>query len=195
MDDNVAMRVVFSPALLCILAAWVVLGLATHFRPRPPQAREVRRGRGWSWGLVLQAVSIGILWGPRPEAPGLILSVVAILLAAVSVAVMLACQRALGRQFAYQARLVEGHRLIVAGPYRYVRHPIYTALFGLALATGLAVSRWPVIPLFAVLYAAGTAIRIRAEERLLRAGFGPEFEDYARRVPAFIPLPLHRCKL
>ena len=137
MDDNVAMRVVFSPALLCVIAAWVILGFATYFRPRPPQAREVRRGRGWAWGGALHTLSIAILWGPRPEAPGLLLSVVAILLAAVSVAVMLACQRALGRQFAFQARLVEGHRLIVAGPYRYVRHPIYTALFGLALATGL----------------------------------------------------------
>ena len=36
-------------------------------------------------------------------------------------------------------------------------------------------------------------IRIRSEERLLRAQFGPEFEDYARRVPALIPLPW--CKL
>ncbi|HEY1206903.1 MAG: isoprenylcysteine carboxylmethyltransferase family protein [Bryobacteraceae bacterium] len=189
------MRVVFSPALLCVIAAWVILGFATYFRPRPPQAREVRRGRGWAWGGALHTLSIAILWGPRPEAPGLLLSVVAILLAAVSVAVMLACQRALGRQFAFQARLVEGHRLIVAGPYRYVRHPIYTALFGLALATGLAVSRWPAIPIFAVLYVAGTVIRVRAEERLLRAEFGAEFEDYARRVPAFIPLPFHWCKL
>jgi protein-S-isoprenylcysteine O-methyltransferase Ste14 len=103
--------------------------------------------------------------------------------------VILAAQRALGRQFAYQARLVEGHRLITGGPYRYVRNPIYTALFGLALATGLVLSRWPIIPLFAVVYTAGTLIRIRSEERLLRAAFGPEFEDYARRVPALIPLP------
>ncbi|HXN47667.1 MAG TPA: isoprenylcysteine carboxylmethyltransferase family protein [Bryobacteraceae bacterium] len=184
------MRFAPSPALICILAAWLTLGLATVLRPRPPQAREVRRGRGWAWGLVLQGLSIAIVWTWRDhEPPSLLVSAVAVLLASSSVAVMLACQRALGRQFAYQARLVEGHRLITTGPYRYVRNPIYAALFGLALATGLVVTRWQAIPLFAVLYAAGTVIRIRSEERLLRAGFGPEFDAYARRVPALIPLP------
>ena len=190
MFDNGAMRVVPSAAFLLILAAWIVMGLATVLRRRPSQAREVRRGHGWAWGFLLQVLSIWPLWTwRRPEPPSLLVSVVAVLLAAASVAVILAAQRALGRQFAYEARLVEGHRLITTGPYRYVRNPIYTALFGLALATGLVISRWPVIPLFAVFYTVGTLMRIRIEERLLRTGFGPEFEDYARRVPALLPLP------
>ena len=191
MFDNGAMRVLFNAAFLSIVAAWIVMAVATVFRPRPPQAREVRRGgSGWVWGFVLQVLSIAMVWTwRRPEPPSPLVSVVAVLLAAASVAVILAAQRALGRQFAYQARLVEGHRLITAGPYHYVRNPIYTALFGLALATGLVLSRWLVIPIFAVFYVAGTLMRIRIEERLLRAGFGPEFEDYARRVPALIPLP------
>jgi protein-S-isoprenylcysteine O-methyltransferase Ste14 len=189
------MYVVPSPACYCIVAAWFVMGLATVLRRRPPQARELRRGRGWTWGLVIEGVSIAILWWPRPQPPQQLLAVVAVLLAAASVAVILAAQRTLGRQFAYQARLVEGHRLITAGPYGYVRHPIYTALFGLALATGLVLSHWPVIPLFVVLYVAGTVIRIRSEEGLLRAEFGPEFDDYARRVPALVPNPFHWCKL
>jgi protein-S-isoprenylcysteine O-methyltransferase Ste14 len=179
----------------CILALWIVLGLATVFRRRPAPAREVLRGPGWSWGLALEALSIGILWvGPRPS-PGLLRGALAIVLGAASVAVMLVCQRVLGRQFAYQARLVEDHRLIAAGPYGYVRHPIYTALFGLVLATGLVLSRWPVILLSVALYLGGTAIRVRAEERLLRAQFGPEFDEYARRVSAFVPIPRRGCKL
>ena len=39
------------------------------------------------------------------------------------------------------------------------------------------------IPIFWI----GMVIRIRTEEKLLRAEFGPEFEEYARRVPAVIP--------
>ncbi len=182
-----------TPAGIAILAAWVVLGLATVLRRRPPQARETRRGRGWAWGGALHTLSIAVLWlWPRHEPPSLLLSVFAVPLGAVSVAVMLVCQRTLGRQFAYQARLVEGHRLIVTGPYRYVRNPIYSALFGLGLATGLVVGRWLLILLFTVLYTAGTAMRVRSEERLLRAEFGAVFEDYARRVPAFIPIPPRR---
>jgi protein-S-isoprenylcysteine O-methyltransferase Ste14 len=55
------------------------------------------------------------------------------------------------------------------------------------LATGLAAGRW--VPLLAaiMLFAAGTYIRIRSEERLLRQAFGSDFEEYARNVPALIP--------
>jgi protein-S-isoprenylcysteine O-methyltransferase Ste14 len=186
------MRVPLSPALIAIIAAWLVMGLATVLRPRPPQGRQVQRARGWSWGLALQVLAIALLWTlPRRDSPGLWLSAAAIALATASVAVILISQRTLGQQFAYQARLVEGHRLITAGPYGWVRNPIYSALFGLALATGLVVSEWLLLPFFAILYAAGTLIRVRTEERLLRARFGREFDDYARRVPALVPW----CKL
>jgi protein-S-isoprenylcysteine O-methyltransferase Ste14 len=37
------------------------------------------------------------------------------------------------------------------------------------------------------LFIAGTYIRIRSEERLLREAFGSEFEEYARTVPALVP--------
>jgi protein-S-isoprenylcysteine O-methyltransferase Ste14 len=176
------------PYILGVFACWAALFVAFVFRKRPPSAREVKRGRRWGSGLLIEAVSIALVFGlrRRPET-GLALGVSAVGLAAVSAWFMIAAQRALGRQFAYQSRLVEGHRLITAGPYRLVRHPIYTGLYGLALATALAYSRWIAIPLFTVLYAVGTAIRVRSEERLLRAQFGAEFEAYAARVPAVVP--------
>ena len=85
------------------------------------------------------------------------------------------------------ARLVEGHTLIQDGPYRFVRNPIYTGMFGMLLATGLAAGRWIPLLVGIVLFTAGTYIRIRSEERLLRQAFGSEFEDYVRKVPALIP--------
>lgn len=59
----------------------------------------------------------------------------------------------------------------------------------------LVLARWPAIALFARLYFGGTIIRIRIEERLLRANFGVAFEDYSHRVPALIPNPFLWCKL
>ncbi len=95
--------------------------------------------------------------------------------------------RALGKQWSLAARLVEGHKLVKEGPYSVVRNPIYTGMFGMLLATGLVVSHWIGLLVAVVVFAIGTAIRVRSEETLLREAFGREFEDYARAVPAVIP--------
>jgi protein-S-isoprenylcysteine O-methyltransferase Ste14 len=95
--------------------------------------------------------------------------------------------RTLGRQWAFGARLVEGHELVTSGPYRLVRNPIYSGLFGMAIATAGVLSQPWTIAVGAPLFLAGTLIRVRAEERLLRARFGSRYDEFARRVPALLP--------
>jgi protein-S-isoprenylcysteine O-methyltransferase Ste14 len=127
---------------------------------------------------------------PPPALPGPAVWVCCILvlfLATASVWMVVAARRVLGKQWSYEARLVEGHRLVVEGPYSHVRHPIYTAMLGMLLATGFTFSVWWALSAAIVLFAAGTAVRIRAEERLLRGAFGDDFEAYRRYVPAIIP--------
>jgi protein-S-isoprenylcysteine O-methyltransferase Ste14 len=82
---------------------------------------------------------------------------------------------------------MEGHELVMRGPYGIVRNPIYLGMFGILVATGLAVSRWQALVTSVVLFLTGTELRIRSEEKLLRPAFGEKFEEYARRVPAFFP--------
>ena len=103
-----------------------------------------------------------------------------------------AAARALGKQWALMARVIEGHELIRQGPYAVVRNPIYLAMLGMLIATGMAVSRWSALVCAAIVFAAGTAIRIRAEENLLRQSgrgllliqaFVDEF-DLRRREPS-----------
>ncbi len=98
-----------------------------------------------------------------------------------------AAARALGRQWALVARVIEGHELIRQGPYAVVRNPIYLAMLGMLVATGLAVSHWPAIAVATTVFMTGTEIRIRSEEKLLREALGAEFDEYAHHVPAFVP--------
>jgi len=51
----------------------------------------------------------------------------------------------------------------------------------------LAMEHWTATAAATVIFASGLLIRVGSEEKLLRAAFGQEFEDYARRVPAVLP--------
>ena len=48
-------------------------------------------------------------------------------------------------------------------------------------------SHWMALLAAVAIFLVGTLIRIRREEKLLREAFGPEFDDYSRRVPAIVP--------
>jgi protein-S-isoprenylcysteine O-methyltransferase Ste14 len=118
---------------------------------------------------------------------GILFSTCTVALAVGSVWLVASAVRTLGKQWAFAARLVEGHKLITAGPYRFVRNPIYTGMLGMLVATGLAMEHWKQLVVAFVLFAVGLVIRVRSEEKLLRAVFGEEFEEYAKRVPAVLP--------
>ena len=94
---------------------------------------------------------------------------------------------ALGKQWRLAAGVNEGHELVQSGPYGIVRHPIYTSMLALLLATALLFTPWLRIGIAVVIFWIGTQIRIRAEERILAVHFGKTFEDYRMRVPAMVP--------
>lgn len=114
-------------------------------------------------------------------------SLFTIFLAIASMLFCLAAALALERQWALVARVIEGHELIQRGPYAIVRNPIYLAMFGTWIATALAFTLWEAALPLMIVFIAGTAIRIRSEEKLLREAFGEQFEAYSRRIPAFLP--------
>jgi protein-S-isoprenylcysteine O-methyltransferase Ste14 len=147
-------------------------------------------------GMALQGVSFALVWSLRPEMfpsatlPNQVRWVfcgLAMFLAVSSVWLVFEAVRVLGKQWSIEARLVKGHRLVVEGPYSHLRHPIYTGLLGMLLATGLVYGAWWGLAIAVAVYWAGTAIRVRAEERLLHEAFGDDFEAYRPHVPAIIP--------
>jgi protein-S-isoprenylcysteine O-methyltransferase len=93
----------------------------------------------------------------------------------------------LGRLFTVNVAIRESHRLIESGPYRYVRHPSYSAILlaylGIALGLGNAVS-------LLIIMVGSTALllnRIRVEEAVLVMGLGQSYRDYMSRTRRLIP--------
>jgi protein-S-isoprenylcysteine O-methyltransferase Ste14 len=77
-------------------------------------------------------------------------------------------------------------RLVVEGPYRYVRNPLYEGDFCLIVGAALLTRSW-VLMLAAVLDLGLLAFQLPLEERELRERFGVPYRRYCELVPRFIP--------
>jgi protein-S-isoprenylcysteine O-methyltransferase Ste14 len=72
--------------------------------------------------------------------------------------------------------------LVLSGPYRYTRNPMYLSLALLTIAAGLFLSMWWPIALLLPALAIVQKFVILREERYLQNRFGAEYEAYTRRV-------------
>jgi len=186
-------------ALAGVTICWLVFAGIFLLRKRPPTESEAKRDRLSVLGIALQMCAYFLVWFQPPGSaflppvaalsggPGIGLAAFTIALAAGSAWLIAVAVRTLGKQWALAARLVEGHKLVTAGPYAYVRNPIYTGMLGMLIATGLAMEHWTALIVAVILFAVGMVIRVRSEEKLLRAAFGEDFERYVKRVPAVVP--------
>lgn len=75
--------------------------------------------------------------------------------------------------------------LVTTGPYRFVRHPIYTAICLFGWAGVLSNWSWLAASL-GVLLIAGAIARMLCEERLVVEKY-PEYRDYAKRTKRMVP--------
>ena len=152
------------------------------------------RSRASLLGIVLQAVGIALAGMGRQRVTLDPLSAKALVEAA-AIAVLMAgaigqfvwASRAMGRNWSIVARTRTDHTLVQHGPFAHLRHPIYTgmALFLLALALASGHTRQLIVA--APVFALGTWLRVRIEERLLSRQFGSAYATYAARVKRFVP--------
>jgi protein-S-isoprenylcysteine O-methyltransferase Ste14 len=92
----------------------------------------------------------------------------------------------LGRRFSGLVAIQPGHTLVTGGIYGVIRHPSYLGLLVGSLGWALAF-RSVVGALLAALLVPPLLARIGAEERLLRAQFGDEYDAYCSRTSRLIP--------
>ena len=91
----------------------------------------------------------------------------------------------LGRNWGMPMTFKEGHDLVTGGPYRYIRHPIYTGMLLALLGSGLVICPvWLAVFVGVAIYCVFSA---RTEEGLMVQAFPEEYTQYKRRTKAFIP--------
>ncbi len=156
---------IISGCWLVFIAIWVLAAVST----KRTVYRETRAQRLRYWVLLVIAYLL-LLYGRRLPYP-------------------LKARVTLGRNWSGVVTLKEGHELVERGPYRFVRHPIYTGILTMFFATAFAQGH-----LFGfvgtLLMFASFWIKLRDEEKLMLQQFPERYADYRRRAKRIIPFVL-----
>lgn len=178
--------VAFAELMLC----WLVWSLAFIQPRRKAKGKKEPGAQRSRVGISLVVLGFFLLWcyvRPNQFQKPAWEVVLSMAIGPPSVVLVWAATRHLGKQWRYQAALRDDHELIRTGPYAWIRHPIYTSMLGMVLATGFCWTWWPMFVAAVVVFVVGTEIRIRSEDALLAERFGETFAEYQKRVPAFLP--------
>ena len=135
--------------------------------------------------LVMQPWRLG-QWNVRFLPDTQTIGYLGLALTAAGVAFAIWARFTLGRNWSGTVTIKEDHELIQHGPYRIVRHPIYTGILLAMLGTAIGYGRVPcligvAIAFFSLRFKWGT------EERFMTEQFGAKYTQYRREVKAVIP--------
>lgn len=169
---------------------WVAMAFSTK--------RTVKSSGGWTMRIIAIAVVVfavflrGYAFELLPFLDvsfwphSLVSGIIADILVVVGMAIMLCARFTLGRNWSANVVLKENHELVTKGPYKYVRHPIYSGLLLMILSTAVySASVFGFIIFIAFFF--GAYYKARKEEKLMIEKFPEEYPQYMGRVKALVP--------
>jgi protein-S-isoprenylcysteine O-methyltransferase Ste14 len=188
------MRTLYEWLIPAIWDTWVFYWFAAAFTAKPVRRKESVASRLSHYIPLLLAIVL--LVSPRfagtalstrflPGSRILFWTGTALLIAGLLFSV--AARRHLGGNWSGTVTLKQDHTLTRSGPYRFVRHPIYTGLLLAIFGSGvIALGEWRGLLALALVTAAFVR-KIQIEERFLREQFGDAYDRYRQEVAALIP--------
>jgi protein-S-isoprenylcysteine O-methyltransferase Ste14 len=171
-------------------AGWLLFWLIAA---RGNKRTAVRSGLLWQVIALAVVLVVRLVWRRFPAyfeqlllPPSAVWVDIGLVLTACGLGFTVWARRVLGTNWSATPSLKENHDLVQRGPYRLVRHPIYTGLLFAAFGTWLAqgrVSGLCVLGMAAILL----ILKLNVEEALLTRRFPEAYLQYRRRVKAIVP--------
>ena len=140
---------------------------------------------------ILREVAFVLLFLPIPGLNGLILpgnltTPVGLAVQIAGALIYLRAKRELGAAWSSTVSIKLDHKLVRTGPYRWVRHPLYSAMILMSLGTAIVCNQVHAA-IALVMMIVAYAIKIQTEEHWMRDQFGADWDDYRRDTRALIP--------
>lgn len=188
-----------SPAAQVVSALWVAWLLywwASSRNVKPTRRRESFVSRAAH--VIPLAVAVWMIAAPKlpgdflgerflPAAP--LAASVGVATVAGGLAFTVWARICLGGNWSAIVTLKQGHELVRAGPYRFVRHPIYTGLLAAIAGSAIVRGEWRGVAAVVIAFLALWR-KLRLEERWLEETFGEAYARYRSEVAALIPFLL-----
>ncbi len=196
MNHDVVPRVVLAVVLATFFATAAFMGL----RNRKSRAKVVTRREGglkfgaigflslaWMSASVAFVVNPALMgWSALPLPAWLRWTGVAIAFPALVLGEWAILSLVLRDAYSGTVVIKDSHTLVTSGPYRWIRHPIYTTYFAWTLSFFLLTANW-FIGLALVAISILLASRVKREEALLLERFGDAYRTYMQRTGRFLP--------
>lgn len=136
----------------------------------------------WNSGSLASVYPLGIHGYPYSRTVHSVANILAVL----SVVLAIWARATLGSNWSANVQIKKDHRLVTRGPYRFVRHPIYTAMLGLFLATALAQGTLGGFVGFPFVFIS-CLVKARQEEGFMTRQFPNEYPAYRNRTWQLVP--------
>jgi protein-S-isoprenylcysteine O-methyltransferase Ste14 len=153
-------------------------------RAETPRSRAIHNGL-MNLSLLLLFLRLPGLTGRWVPATSLV-PVAGLALHVGSFALAAWSRRHLGRHWSHMVAEKVDHELVRSGPYRVLRHPIYSAMIGMTIGTALVSGEMHALVAVAILVAAYVR-KIWLEEQNLARVFGADWADYRKKSWALVP--------
>ena len=178
--------------LLAAMGTWAVFGLYwEHAAKKASEAKSSESGasRGLHVFLVNAAILLEIapIRGLGRFIPVLpVVMTLGLVVETAGLALAVWARQHLGRHWSGRIAIKVEHQLIKSGPYRLLRHPIYTGLLAVYAGPMLVTGEWLAVIGFAMAFFAYWR-KIRLEEATLGVAFGQDYAAYRRETWALVP--------
>jgi protein-S-isoprenylcysteine O-methyltransferase Ste14 len=181
------------PLLIVLCLAWAALGLHWATPPKTTSSGEHKFYRPLR--LIVLALTFTLLFWNRVGIgflgssflpPKTAFTLVGVGMTVLGLGLTSWARGHLGKNWSDKVVIQPDHQLISTGPYRYMRHPIYSGVLLAVAGTAVVVGKWRGVVAFLVLLT-NYAIKARKEERLLAGRFGAAFDEHARRAGFLFP--------
>ena len=158
--------------------------------------REREANKGWSWDYTLFTIGLGLVVVLQPwllpsigwttnSIFGIGLQIFGGMMVVASFALHLWARQHLRQFYVERVELQNNHQVIRTGPYAYVRHPIITTFFGLAI--GVALLNPSIVTLAVMAYTLWDFSRAAQQEEQLLSTSLPDYAAYMAQTPRFFP--------